>query len=367
MEKRRMYSIIIGENRGYCSPEKVEAKKREILKAWKEDDRPRTLKEICLTTKVPWRNRSSVFRLVEAMVKDCELIKEGERRGATYRRNLSRLMVLDQTNFFQNKIKSSKESFQTFHAGDVDVSFLGLPKDDLTPYEQQCTEVLLDMIIDAWFFLYKLKTTILARQTIGREIKDSWISHQLLLRESSLFNEYIESNDSDSEQLKTFQRQAFQERDNLGFMATISLKHSKEFWQDIENSIVYFFEQVSGMAARYDLSKSQELTELVYLVTRSCLSSSVGAFYLDYLPIRELTIEEKVRIRDLKPLLQRYGEEGIEIILETFDSLKGDTFKDTGFVVKEEKVKEKLGEVLKKKEIFEKYLSQSFTGSENAE
>jgi hypothetical protein len=60
-------------------------------------------------------------------------------------------------------------------------------------------------------------------------------------------------------------------------------------------------------------------------------------------------------------LLQRYGEEGIEIILETFDLLKGDTFKDTGFVVEEEKVKEKLWEVLKKKQLFEKYVSENYT------
>lgn len=104
----------------------------------------------------------------------------------------------------------------------------------------------------------------------------------------------------------------------------------------------------------------EKLAELAYRITRSYLSSSVGAFRLDYKPVRELTKDEKARIQDLEPLRKRYGEAGIENILETFSILKGETFAKTEFIVKEEVVKQKLAEVLSRKKAFEKYATERF-------
>jgi hypothetical protein len=288
------------------------------------------------------------------------LMVEGKGRGARYRRNKSRIMTNDQVAFFQNKIKTESELFQTISIRDVDVSLLGLSKEELTPSEEICVEELLNELVDAWFFLRLLKMIILNRKLTGKSIDLTSIPRESLFKE--LLDRPIEQLELGDKRLSQLdlQNKIFEARDEIGFLVSPALKTSKEFWQRIENPILAFFEQVKNLSTQSGYSKYEELAELIFHIVRGCLSNLPGAYFIGLMPIRELTESERAVISELPPLMKRYGREGISIILETCVALKGETFAKTGYVVKQDVVQEKLTQLLSKKGVLKKYATSNF-------
>lgn len=351
----------IGGKKGFRSQKEIEKNFSLILNVLKNSSEPLTMTEIRKALKRDKSNNPTISRYLKRMVETFLIIKIGEGRGAKYRPNLSKIMQMNQLSFFKKNIENQQDFFMS-QIGELDVSVLGLKNESLTDYEKECLELFNELVMDSFFVLYKLKTMILAREKMSKQVIDPWIKFQLSLRQLSykLEKDFV-TNYKDLEILEEFQRETYRKRDCFGFLATIALSHSKEFWNNIENPILYFFEAVKNRANKYALSKFEELTDLTYRVTQSCLSSSAESFLIDFQDVRALTEEEKVRIRDLKPLKERYGSLGIELILKTFNKLEGNTFEETGNIVKEKIVKLNLKQVLKKDNLYNKFMKESYT------
>jgi len=434
---------IVGQ-KGYRTEEEIRAVEKEILeKVWEKDDEPKTLIEVCHILGVDRRNKSTVYRYLERMVEKRTLIKEGKGRGATYRPNRARVLSMNHVEFFLKKVKESEktESLQTFTQGMFDVSILGLAKNEkLNEYEQFLLDTFLEEVTNAWTFLYGLKEIISIRKAVERHIEHAWMTQHALFwkfyyelidayalspakiqevletLKEALLKKYLEFKlvspreektpfdsfdklmkkydlqkfgwhrdypllDKNKEKIaNTISEEVFEESENLGFLVTLSIKASSEYWENIENPIIDWVRIFQGTAEECKLTKFEELAGLIKYIAQSCLTD---LYFISPRKVRRfedkmrkekgtdweitiakprepvlrgLTEDEKARLRDLDLLLKRYGEEGIEVIIETLDKLKGTKVEDLDFLI----VDEKLEEVLKKKGLLKRYAREHF-------
>jgi len=414
----------------YKSPAEVAKRKDEILNLWRrEDDTHRTFTQVfCLLPKEDefWRGKSgkrNLSKYLKEMVeKDKRLILSGERgrgkKGATYRPNWA---GITKRNYMKDLLKLYDSCLfnDLYNFGGLawfDCRLLGVPPDEkLTPYEREVVRVIREKLADAWQLTYFLKYVLAARIVAGRERRDVYTLralyeheffhslHNILFfkeldiqRWKDLLNDLADQVVSLSEKhgvaqvvdgyfagfkhvTESFPPNAEIESfldetefskllldetsplpkgfsENLALLVTQSVTQSEEFRGRLENYIyrtIEFFRKQPGYA------KFEELVTLIEWIERSLMD--MGCHRLEKL--------EKERLRYWPFLLDRYGQENVNLFLELVDELNAKELE----LRKRHKlhafsaykwVRQELEERLKAKGMFERYIKENFD-SEN--
>lgn len=292
--------------KGYRSKEQQNEIENAILDVWRDNPDPKTFIEVIVLLKLEFppkkktRKRSpyrgTISRYLNRMAKEKKLIRDGKGRGATYRPNSAKIMSLNHSEYYKEKLALAEgnNSYQLLNYGVFDISLLGIPPEaQLNEEEKRILRKLINELSDVWISFNTLKYNIALRQKgIGRIARYG--------------NSSVENVIDD----------LFKQRENLALLVTHSMVESREYASCIENTILSRFEYIVQNASRFNYNKYQELAELVYDIFEhvfSVLPTFTGKF--------PLSDEEKQRVLDMKPLLKRYDKQGIDIIVEVLEKI----------------------------------------------
>jgi hypothetical protein len=144
----------------------------------------------------------------------------------------------------------------------------------------------------------------------------------------------------------------------VALTVTGSMMESREFSQRLENWLNYYLLKFFETAREFNFSKVQEIGEVIFEIFKTI--SLRGLTFLSGDRPLELRKEEKERLLKWNLLLDRYGEEDTEFILDLVEEATSEYARTKDEIGMQHWIVEKTGNYLKEKDILDPYAKEKY-------